>query len=49
MNRQLFRIGGAAIFAASAAMAIAATMTASPQPARADDSMSVFHKDMVGA
>lgn len=38
MNRQFFRIGGAAIFAASAAMAIAATMAASPQPARADDS-----------
>ncbi|HTV37475.1 MAG TPA: phosphate/phosphite/phosphonate ABC transporter substrate-binding protein [Xanthobacteraceae bacterium] len=38
MNKQVSRIGGAAIFAATAAMAIAATMAASPQPARADDS-----------
>jgi phosphonate transport system substrate-binding protein len=38
MNSQFFRISGAAIFAASAAMAIAAAMSAAPQPALADNS-----------
>jgi phosphonate transport system substrate-binding protein len=38
MNRQFYRIGGVAILAASAAIAVAASLAATPWPASAEDS-----------